>query len=64
MNQPKTHYGPPASVAPGKRPGWMLGVRILFCSGRAVEFASITSRLDEVSCGACRRKLVAAAKRA
>ena len=34
------------------------GVVLLFCSGRSVAFGLHTRSLDEVTCRACRRKLV------
>ena len=37
--------------------------RILFCSGRAVEIADTSGRFDDVTCGACLRKLVAQSKK-
>jgi hypothetical protein len=39
------------------------GHRILYCSGRAVFLTNTTSRLDDVTCGACRRKLLTLARK-
>ena len=52
MDKPKTHYN---SNSVG-----------LFCSGRSPLFALVftTSIMDEVTCGSCRRKLVARSKKA
>lgn len=32
--------------------------RTLFCSGRHMDIAQVSSNLDDVDCGQCRRKLV------
>lgn len=37
--------------------------RILFCSGRHMDYAMTSNRLDDVTCGACRRKLIAQSKK-
>jgi hypothetical protein len=49
--QPKTHY---RSNSIG-----------LFCSGRSSMYVTcyVTSKLDEVTCGSCRRKIIARAKK-
>ena len=51
----RTHY---RSSAPRTA-----GVELLFCSGRSMPFGLYTHSLDEVTCRACRRKLVRKAKR-
>jgi hypothetical protein len=38
--------------------------RFLFCSGRHADFASYSTKLDDVTCKACRRKLIAQARKA
>ena len=37
---------------------------MLFCSGRLVSYAAVTTGLDDVTCGSCRRKLIKQAKTA
>ena len=38
------------------------GLELLFCSGRSMSFGLHTRMLDEVTCRACRRKLVKQAR--
>jgi hypothetical protein len=52
----KTHYQP-------ENVGMGFG-RVLWCSGRHVDFAWTTSNTDEITCGNCRRKLVREALKA
>lgn len=54
MQDMKTHYHSNISG----------GYRLLFCSGMAVSYTYTTDRLDDVTCKACKRKLVRQAKKA
>lgn len=49
--QPKTHYRSNTSG--------------LFCSGRSSLYVThyVTEKLDEITCGSCRRRLIARAKK-
>ena len=49
----KTHYS-----------GTFKSGHILYCSGRHAMYAMVSARLDEITCGACRRRLIAKSRKA
>ena len=46
----KTHYAPVQGHG-------FAGTRILWCSGRAVSYVYTSSKVEDVTCGSCLRKL-------